>query len=625
MLLLAVFDGGYTPESIGVACVTVWVALAALLAAGRISFGNATRALTWTAGGIAAMAALIALSTGWASDDAAAFQELNRWLLYLGIVVGVALGARRGSFSSWLAGIAIGGVAIALLALASRLFGFGGDYDLAQQLPNAAERLSYPLGYWNGLGYLMAMIATALIWFAGSSPRDRIAGLSIAATIPVVVVTFLTSSRGASLTLIAGAIAVVWLLPQRKRLLAAAIVGLPAWLIAIVAVAARRGRLEPPADPGLWGIALAMGIFVLGLLVIRAFPLVARRGLDPQRLRRIAPVAVAVGAVGLVVAVAVIGPGSFVGDFRGQKITGDTGAASGLVSSSDRSAYWSTALDAFAEEPVRGIGSGGYANYWNQHGTLGTPVQNAHSGPIEELSELGIAGGLIFLVVLLLPLWLVRRALRGADDDERSALGPVLGILLIGIFAVAIDWTWDLPAAVAPFLICVGLLSGRCLSPPNAAHGSELADPRIAGYEWIELPARPAPVWLGLGVAAVAITSIWCGGVLALASIQLNIADDRLAEGDLDGAAKAARSAAEIEPWSAAPSLKLAEIELTGTNYESARRRAEEAVRASPDDFRPWVLLGQIQTAIGNADVAKVYSLKAVSLAPYVIARINAE
>ena len=119
--------------------------------------------------------------------------------------------------------------------------------------------------------------------------------------------------------------------------------------------------------------------------------------------------------------------------------------------------------------------------------------------------------------------------------------------------------------------------------------------------------------------------AVWCGTVLALASIQLGLASDRLAEGDLDGAARAARSAAELEPWAAEPSLRLAEIELTGTNYESARRRAEEAVRASPDDFRPWVLLGEIQNAVGNPDVADVYSLKAFMLAPYVIARISAE
>ncbi len=469
MLLLAVFDGGFTPEVIGIASVAVWIALAALLASGRISFGNATGALAWTAGSLAGFTLLTAVSTAWASDDAAAFQELNRWMLYLGAVVLVALASRRGSFKAWIAGIAIGGTAVALIALGSRLLGFGGDAQLALQLPLAAERLSYPLGYWNGLGYLMAMVATSLFWLAGSATRERVAGLAVAATVPVVVVIFLTSSRGAVLTLLAGAVAVAWLMPQRQRLLAAALVGLPAWLIAVVAVAARRGHLEPPADPGLWGVAVAIGIAGLALLTVLAFPPIARRGFDPGRLRRLVPIAGVAAAVALIAAVVVIGPGSFIGDFRGQSVSGDTGAASGLASGSDRSAYWKAALQAFGDDPLRGIGSGGYENYWNEHGTIGTPVQNAHSGPIEGLGELGILGGALFAGVLLLPLLIVRRRLGDADDEIRSSLGPVLGILLIGAFAVTIDWTWDLPAAVAPFLICVGVVSGRCLTSASDA------------------------------------------------------------------------------------------------------------------------------------------------------------
>ena len=147
----------------------------------------------------------------------------------------------------------------------------------------------------------------------------------------------------------------------------------------------------------------------------------------------------------------------------------------------------------------------------------------------------------------------------------------------------------------------------------------------MAGYEWSEAPARPAPVWLGLGAFAASVTAIWCGVVLALASIQLGVSSDRLAEGDLDGAAKAARAASEIEPWSAQPSQRLAEIELTGSNYESAKRRAEAAISQNADDYRNWVLLGQIHGALGNEEVAAVYNVKAISLAPQVLARINFE
>ena len=43
-------------------------------------------------------------------------------------------------------------------------------------------------------------------------------------------------------------------------------------------------------------------------------------------------------------------------------------------------------LDAFADEPVRGIGAGGYATYWNQHGSLGTD-QFACSGRHDPVAD----------------------------------------------------------------------------------------------------------------------------------------------------------------------------------------------------------------------------------------------
>jgi tetratricopeptide (TPR) repeat protein len=112
------------------------------------------------------------------------------------------------------------------------------------------------------------------------------------------------------------------------------------------------------------------------------------------------------------------------------------------------------------------------------------------------------------------------------------------------------------------------------------------------------------------------VVALWAGAVLALAAIQLERSADRLAEGDLSGAAEAARSAARIEPWSQEPSLRLAEIEQAAANFEAARRRAEEAARLAPEDFRPWLLLSQIHAAGGEPALAAVYATRALALAP---------
>lgn len=620
ILALALAEGGFPPEVVGVATAGVWALLAGLLAGGRIGWGGLTPTLLASAGVLAALAALMALSTGWASDAAAAFVGINRTLLYLGAVLLVGLAARRGSGPSWLAGIALGGLAVAVVALAARLFGFGADIELATQLPLAAERISYPIGYWNGLGYMMAMTVTALVWFAGAG-RPGQSSLATGATVPVVVVLFLTSSRGSMLMMLVGVACVAWLMPVRIRLIAAAIAAIPAWFVAVVATAARRGALEPPGDPGLWGVALALAIVACAVLAGLALNRLAGRGISPARARRLGIAAIAVGGVALLASIGAFGVDSFVGSFRGERAGTEQGTAAGLASGSDRLSFWGTAMEGFAEDPVHGIGAGGFPNYWNRHGDLSVAVQNAHSAPVEEFAELGLAGGTLMLAALGVPLWAARRRLRRAGPATRALTGPVLGILLIGAFAVAIDWTWELPAAIAPFLICVGLVSGRALAARGTPFGSEVVDPAMGGYEWVESPSRPPPAALGLATAGLAAVAIGCGAILALASIQMGISADRLGEGDLVGAADAARAAAAIEPWSAEPSLRLAEIEQAGTNYESARRRAEEAIRASPDDFRGWVLLSQINEELDNPLAAVNYGKRATILAPLVLER----
>ena len=202
-----------------------------------------------------------------------------------------------------------------------------------------------------------------------------------------------------------------------------------------------------------------------------------------------------------------------------------------------------------------------------EHGTLGTPVQNAHSGPIEELSELGIAGGALFLAVLLLPLWLLRRTARAAADDEvRSSLGPVLGILLDR--RLRGRDRLDLgPAGGGRAVPDLRRLAQRPLPAARAARRTAASSPTRASpaTSGVAQPARPAPVWLGLGsFGRSGDRRSGAGRCWRSPRSSSDVASDRLAEGDLDGAAKAARAAAAIEPWALEPSLRLAEIELTG-------------------------------------------------------------
>jgi hypothetical protein len=625
---LALADGGYPPEVLGIATVTVWVLATALLFGRWVPASGVSAPFALALALVVALALWAVASFAWAGDDAAAFAAVVRVALYAGLLALVGIAARPGSGPSWLVGIALGGSVIAAVALGSRLIGFGADQELARALPLAGDRLSFPLGYWNGLGYLLAMTLAALAWLVAAG-RPLRARLALAATVPVALALFLTSSRGAAVAAAFGVAVIVVLAADRRRLLLAAGVALPAWLIVVVVAAAGRGELDPAVGLSVLGVALtaltvalAVAAFVgFGRLLEREPRVVGASAGRGRWIGRRGRLLAAGGIVVLVAVVAALGPAAFVGEFRTETAAGPR-AEDALVSGSGRSSFWRTALDAFAERPLRGVGAGGYESYWNANGELSVPTRSAHSTPLQTLAELGLPGALILVALLALTGRAGARAVRGAAGARREPAGAVVAIAVIGTIAIAIDWTWELPAAVAPLVIVVGLLLGRGLEPSDPRPRRLLVDPWMVGYEPIDrLPGAPPPWAVRVVYGGLALAAVWAGLVLTIASIHLNRSSDRLAEGELAGAAESARAAAEIQPWSVEPSLRLAEIERAGANLDAARRRAEDAARRSPVDFRPWLLLSGIQLELGNLIAAGRYLERARTLAPRVLDR----
>ncbi len=351
---------------------------------------------------------LTALSLGWGTDDGAGFAEVVRVAGYLGTFVLVGLLARPGSGRSILGAVATGVVAVAVISLASRLLGIGaGDAGLADVLPPSQGRLSFPLGYWNALGALMALGVPALVHLAatgegrlcarapargaGSRPAHRLHDLLAGC-----------AAGGAAGRARHG----------RARRRAASRGCCPRGRRRARdpgddrRVARRRGsstrRETARRDRPSWrcsrlllaGVAAAL---LAGPALADALARLSRHG---SRLPRVRPaIALPVALVLVVGLVLLTGPGRLVDDFRSLSPETRTEAGTGILSASGsgRAQFWGTALDAFADEPVRGIGAGGFATYWNRNGSLGTPARNAHSEPLELLAELGLAGLVCFL------------------------------------------------------------------------------------------------------------------------------------------------------------------------------------------------------------------------------------
>lgn len=91
------------------------------------------------------------------------------------------------------------------------------------------------------------------------------------------------------------------------------------------------------------------------------------------------------------------------------------------VSSNGRTQLWSDAFEEFAEHPLLGLGTGGFADV--------APEHYPHNVLLEVAAELGVAGLVLLFGVMAATLSRVGRAWRRAADDLRPAFAVVLALI----------------------------------------------------------------------------------------------------------------------------------------------------------------------------------------------------
>lgn len=96
------------------------------------------------------------------------------------------------------------------------------------------------------------------------------------------------------------------------------------------------------------------------------------------------------------------------------------------LSSNGRSELWADAWESFVEDPLTGLGTGGFA-------TLRSDELYPHNFLLEGAAELGIAGALALLGLVLWVLVRITRAWSAARDEER-----LLAAVVAGLFSMAV-------------------------------------------------------------------------------------------------------------------------------------------------------------------------------------------
>ncbi|MFN8133579.1 MAG: hypothetical protein U0R70_18710 [Solirubrobacteraceae bacterium] len=290
--LLATQDGGYGPIGRGDIGVLAWFAVLAGAATGALPRRALPRRTLLAAGLLVGYGAWAAVGIPGSESAGRAVAEVGRIATLAGIfVLAAALRTERGARPA-LAGMAagIGGVAIVALAYRVHPAWFPASSELI--LPGARSRLSYPLGYWNGLAALMALGLPLLLSFAAAARALAIRALAAAGLPLLVLVCGLTLSRGGFALLAVATAAYLVLSPRRAIGLLLAVTGGALGALLIAAAYARDdlvdgARTALAADQGdglvpLVALACAAAA-VAGLGIARLEPRIDALAARPSR------------------------------------------------------------------------------------------------------------------------------------------------------------------------------------------------------------------------------------------------------------------------------------------------------------------------------------------------------
>lgn len=490
LLLRLGFDqGGYFPAAFTSAGAIAFLALAVLVVRpGQARFS--THAL-FAVGALAAFACWIGLSRTWSTVPDVPMLDMKRAMLYVALFGLGLLAADSGRHARVLVWGVLGViVALAGSGLLSRL-----QPDLVTVVvdPFVAPfyRLDYPLNYWNAFGALASVGAVLAIGLAADTRGNAVLRSAAAgAALILLVAMYMSLSRGAWLALILGVLVLLAVAPNRGSvLLTLAICG----GAALGAMLRLRGYpalvTDPKAGTGqaAAGSAFTRELVFLVLLAVAAQAAVvvsaarmkaslAERG---RALRRIALISVGV-LVALTALAAYVAKGAEAEagvttafddaarwldrqwqDFLEPTTAPDPGLGRLTSAKGPRSEPYRVALDGFQEHPLIGGGAGSFEVRYARERRLDAKLRDAHSLPLETLSELGGIGMLLLLAFMGAVAAAARRALRGKGAMRPAESAAVSAAFVVWFGHACVDWDWEMPVLTGAALVLGATLFQR--------------------------------------------------------------------------------------------------------------------------------------------------------------------
>jgi hypothetical protein len=589
----ALAEGLFNPTGYAAASIVIWAAVIAGLVGRALPSGPLNRPAAAAGLCLAGTVVLAAASVGWASDQGRAFEEAVRTSFYLGLFVLAVCTATRSGRGQWLGGLTAGLGAVTAIALFAYLqpgILDSGHSDVA----NAAGRLSYPIGYWNGAGALFAVTAV-LLAHAGATALSRQARVAATAVLPLAVLgIWLSSSRGAGIALVAGLIVLIAASTERVRQLVPIVIGLGASAVLVLAALPMDALTSGVTDSAMRADGDRMTLVAVGVVALTAAAALGADGRVARlRIGRGAGIAVAaIAAAALIAGAIAVDPAERFHEFEdAPPAQGGVAVNAPELSSNGRWQFWGEAIDAFASDPIGGVGAGGYEDWWARHASVALFVRNPHSLPLQQAAELGIAGVLLFLGFVAA---VCAAAVRWLRSGRAPDSGVLIAVVTAGAIGAAVDWTWEIPAVFGPVIVCAALLAAAAPSRGLARDG----------------------YWLGIGTVAAAWVAMVAGGLVVLTQLELDQSRDAASANRIGEGIQRARAAKTVVPWSSEPYTQLALLENDRGDLTQSLSYLRQALDRDPEDWRLWLIEASLRRRTGDAAAAQAAYARAQSLSP---------
>jgi hypothetical protein len=122
-----------------------------------------------------------------------------------------------------------------------------------------------------------------------------------------------------------------------------------------------------------------------------------------------------------------------------------------------RGDFWRVARHSFGDEPLRGVGSGGFAAAWLRERPVVYAARDAHSLCFETAAELGVVGLALLFTFAGGVAACARRTYRA---DPALAAGPVAVLCAFAVHA-GLDWDWEIPSLTLIAVLLAAVLVAR--------------------------------------------------------------------------------------------------------------------------------------------------------------------